>query len=771
MISFFKRSSLWLYTAIAVSLLWFYWPILITKGAWLIGDHAEQHYPWQWYLAHMVKQGKITFWTDLIHSGFPLIAEGQIGLFYLPNLLFAALFPIEQGYSWNIMTHLLLSCLFMAAFQRSLGLDAKSSFIGTFVYAFGSTLGGAYYNVTCLKVMTWFPLALILLDRTLLRTLRWYWAAVGLGVLFALQILAGYLQFAVYAMLFTGIYGLCTMLVTWKLERKAALGVVVALILGGVLGIALSLPQLMLTKELAYLSNRAQTAQEFAYVGSYSPFTLICLFFPNLEGFFVSKLYLGVLPLYFILASFYGRKTSAWKISGLIALIGFLLALGQFSPLYVGIVKLLHFHSFRTPVKFIFFAGFFLSILCAFGAQNVFQKDFDGKAGRALKTFMIFGGSAVLGVFVAFMCFHGFEASLNRLGEKMLRMWFYGKAGHPYEWAHYQRKLSELITFAQTVLDPRNSAFYIPVAKISLTLIFAWAIARYRQNVLRIYFFGILLLIADLQLSYSDIRGDYQTYTDYYHPNPIAQFLQEKPKERSYFIYSSNPSSSPLPQAKNMIYGVRSANAYSPLVVQSYYEVLGSLGGINDSIAYQAIDDEFLKKRSVLLTMMGIRYLVSDHALDGVFQSPAIMNDAGWRVYELPSNPGRYFFVSRYEVFLQREHLLNRLHDQSFNPQEAVLIEREPPIKISALTSSSKISSVQVVSEDEGRLSLAVDTPIPQLLVLGQIYYPGWRAQLDGVHVEILRANYSFQAVAVPEGKHSIHLFYDPWHSLKKDRQ
>ena len=46
---------------------------------------------------------------------------------------------------------------------------------------------------------------------------------------------------------------------------------------------------------------------------------------------------------------------------------------------------------------------------------------------------------------------------------------------------------------------------------------------------------------------------------------------------------------------------------------------------------------------------------------------------------------------------------------------------------------------------------------------LSENFYPGWRAYIDGNERRILRGNYLFRLIEVPEGTHEIHVVFDPW--------
>jgi len=49
----------------------------------------------------------------------------------------------------------------------------------------------------------------------------------------------------------------------------------------------------------------------------------------------------------------------------------------------------------------------------------------------------------------------------------------------------------------------------------------------------------------------------------------------------------------------------------------------------------------------------------------------------------------------------------------------------------------------------------------PKLLFLSDNFYPGWKAKVDGDETEILRADYTFRAVPLAPGEHTVRFYYD----------
>ena len=59
---------------------------------------------------------------------------------------------------------------------------------------------------------------------------------------------------------------------------------------------------------------------------------------------------------------------------------------------------------------------------------------------------------------------------------------------------------------------------------------------------------------------------------------------------------------------------------------------------------------------------------------------------------------------------------------------------------------------------------LVVETVAPQggLLLLADMFYPGWHAEVDGVPTPIHRANISVRGIALPKGQRTVQFSLDP---------
>jgi hypothetical protein len=73
------------------------------------------------------------------------------------------------------------------------------------------------------------------------------------------------------------------------------------------------------------------------------------------------------------------------------------------------------------------------------------------------------------------------------------------------------------------------------------------------------------------------------------------------------------------------------------------------------------------------------------------------------------------------------------------------------------------VSTCSVLRYEPDRIEVALEASAPGLLCFSELFYPGWRATIDGRSAGVLRVNYAFRAVAIETpGRHTIALRFAP---------
>ena len=103
------------------------------------------------------------------------------------------------------------------------------------------------------------------------------------------------------------------------------------------------------------------------------------------------------------------------------------------------------------------------------------------------------------------------------------------------------------------------------------------------------------------------------------------------------------------------------------------------------------------------------------------------------------------------------QEILDLLDAGDVDPRETALLESPPP----NLETPEAPSTASVTEYEANRMEVETSTDAAGLLVMSEVYYPGWNAYVDGERVEVERANFLFRAVPVPAGEHTVELRYE----------
>jgi len=71
-------------------------------------------------------------------------------------------------------------------------------------------------------------------------------------------------------------------------------------------------------------------------------------------------------------------------------------------------------------------------------------------------------------------------------------------------------------------------------------------------------------------------------------------------------------------------------------------------------------------------------------------------------------------------------------------------------------------SGIKIVRYDPARIGLETTNPGEGFLAVGEIYYDGWKAYVDGAETHIFLADYVLRGIRVPAGNHHVEFLYRP---------
>lgn len=118
--------------------------------------------------------------------------------------------------------------------------------------------------------------------------------------------------------------------------------------------------------------------------------------------------------------------------------------------------------------------------------------------------------------------------------------------------------------------------------------------------------------------------------------------------------------------------------------------------------------------------------------------------------------------VGQIEQFKSEDAILHRIAEEDFNGARTLLMRTNASTAFPT-SDATELGSAEIVSRTTQSVEVAVDALEPCMLVLSDAYYPGWRAVVDGVRVQVYPAYHALRAVPVPAGNYTVQLKYSPW--------
>lgn len=174
-------------------------------------------------------------------------------------------------------------------------------------------------------------------------------------------------------------------------------------------------------------------------------------------------------------------------------------------------------------------------------------------------------------------------------------------------------------------------------------------------------------------------------------------------------------------------------NAY----YKAIYDAQGDMSQVSDSVA-------------PVLNMLNTKYLILPQ------------QDNATMPLENPNAYGNAWFVDKLQYVQNANEELFGLNQIS--PRHVALVDQkfETALGQASEVVADSTAQVKLVSYEPNALKYELESAKGGVVVLSEIYYPGWTATLDGNPIEVGRADYVLRAVKVPAGKHVLEMAFQP---------
>lgn len=757
-----------------------------TLGLRVFYHHDLQYYffPYHKLVADIAAQGHLPLWNPYAFSGIPLLGDGQTAIFYPPNWVFFLL-PAAWALTIAVLLQFSIAGVGMSLYGRALGLGRLAALVAALAFMFNGFLVARVVHLSIMAGAALIPLVFWSVERLLQRRSSGRFAIAAL--LIAFQALAGHPQIPIYTALALGVYVLVIAARRWRRDRVWR-SFVPLLYLPGLyaVGYALAAVQLVPWIEFAQVSPRAAGAS-YGFVTYHSlrgRDWLLFLFpygFGGLRETILQSLpantlpvymweraaYVGLLPLALALVGVWdlrrrrdperdpdafrsaAQRDRQWALLAVL-LAAALIAAGDSTPFGYAVYALPTIGKLRAYARAIVLASFAIVALAAFGVQRLRER-----RPKPDPAPLVAGWALLLVIEIVLLI-------ANVLRDPMVI------------------DTADRTLWAALRID-RGNAYMPLLLAIAITALLWWARRGWTRGSAAAAIAILLLDLGGFAITFNPtIAPDVFART----PDSVTFLRQQEPGRAASFI--TNDKLSPdVAQAQLAIswalpYGVEDINGFNSLQPRRYTDFL--FGTDVEDVSYGLLrEPALLAPGNRLLSMLNVQYALLQP--DGDLQLPAIEStndgflgrgleprpywtpvyrDRNVAIYRNPDPLPRAYFADQVVAIADPHAILTLIKQPQYDPRRQSFVESGLDQAAALAVSNDGPATARVDRRSPNELLIRTATDADRFLVLSEMWFPGWRATIDGQPTPIYRANYLFRGLIVPEGEHTIRMVYRP---------
>jgi hypothetical protein len=716
-------------------------------------DLGPYFYPLRFTLYESFRSGELPLWNRHMAMGFPLLAAFQSGVFYPPHLLLLIL-SFFAAIRVIYIFHFLIAGIGAYLLCRNWKFPPYLSIVGALLFALGGTVVSLSNLLNHFQTAVWLPWVILSWEK-LLRSSSWK-NFLAFTLITAMQFLAGSPELFAISMVLVLLDGMKVRRSVSTLSRGKLVSVLIA---ANLLVLGLVMVQVLPTAELFLESRRQQPIPpQEALHWSLKPVTLLNLFFLDKEidlstskgvrlffgretPFFVSY-YLGAISALGIsLWLYFSSLREKITLMSLVAA-SLIVALGSCTPIYPFLFRHLPIlGAFRFPAKFFFFTYVLLLYVALKGLSDLLLNEGGSVKGPLVALSMVC--VAWLGIYI-----------FSRSNLDLLGRFIAAQNWVPVLSPDHAKRIAG----AMSILD----------RQVALSLGFLLLIVLAKTKAIRLRVFAVLMVSA----VFVDLAWAHKGFLFPLHPGFVYEskrVLQTRESDLNRVFYY--PSARDLHPSAVTVLGHPTLKESIELSFKNLLPNAGLFYGVDyfqeiDALGRQPYTDFLFFANQLdfttqikLLRTFNVKYLVAFQALpeNGTRRTGHFPDSFSW-LYEIEGTISRAYIVNRAVVEKDSRQVLQRLSSAGFDPTREVVLDSEIPMPpVRQLKATAKI-----VRYENSRVRITTWADNEGILVLGDSYYPGWRAFVDGREEVIRRANLFFRAVPLPAGSHTVEFRYEP---------
>lgn len=774
---------------IYVCLLIFFHAIVFEGKTYQSVDSIASH-SWETLTNDARTEGIFPLWNPYIFCGMPGFASLTFSIerpydfttyaFNTARNIFGYLFVDKTNGVWLLFY--LIYGIGIYLFAYKLFKNKPVSLIVSLMTVF-STDAALYIMLghgTKIAVLAWFPYLFLFVDK--LREKFNIIYLLLLSIVVRLMIEPGHVQFIFYIYLALGFYFLFFLIralikkENWKGLLISGISLVCATLFAFFMGADQHLSTLEYnaysirgTNPITHTSTTAQAKTveggldyDYATNWSLSPGEVMTFFIPSWYGFgwhsYEGPLtqnrkiqlntywgpqpqpvdnphYMGLIAVVLAVIGFLKyRKEPFVQFMGLTIVVSLFVAFGREFPLIYDVLYryLPMFNKFRIPLMILTLVQFFIPFLAGYGVLSFVSTSKKSNSTVEKKWKYIFG-------FLA-LCFVGTligKDIIKDIYSSFFPMQEVGKILAQY-YGTDVRVLSMLydFVFSSVITD-------MLIGCVLLFIVFGALYYYQRGKIKSAPLFSLLIIMVLFDLwrvasQPSEPKNKQESIQEMPTPDYVKVLLQDTTQFRVLNIENGQPA-----YGNNSLAYWRIQNAFGYQGAKMrIYQDMADVAGIGNPLVWQ---------------LMNVKYLIcnrdeSGPGLTQVYDSPNI------KVYAIQTWLPRVFFVNKCEV-ADGLSILNKIASLSFNPRDTGYLLEKSNIDIDPPLAGAEASIVHYGIHD---IEVRATATGNNLLFLSESYYPkGWKAYLDGKETDILRLNYLFRGVIIPQGIHTLSMKYE----------